>query len=66
MWYAWETGEARTGFWWRHLREGHQLEELGIDGRIILKWIFKKRVGGALTGLLWLRIGTGGGHLWIW
>jgi hypothetical protein len=28
---------------------------------IILKWVFKKRAGEAWTGLLWLRIGTGGG-----
>jgi hypothetical protein len=31
-----------TEFWWGNLREGDQLEELGVDGRIILIWIFKK------------------------
>jgi hypothetical protein len=31
------------------------------NGRIILKWIFMKGKG-AWTGLIWLRIGTGG---WI-
>jgi hypothetical protein len=35
----------------------------GIDGRIILGWIFKKRDVGLRTGLGWLRIGTGGGRL---
>jgi hypothetical protein len=34
-------------------------EDTGEDGRIILKCIFRKW-GGALTGLIWLRIGTGG------
>jgi hypothetical protein len=37
--------------------------DLGIDGRIILKWISMKWVGKAWTGLIWLRIGTGGGLL---
>jgi hypothetical protein len=34
-----------------------------LDGRIILKWILKKWDGEAWTGLIWLRIGTGGGLL---
>jgi hypothetical protein len=36
-------------------------ERPGIDGRIILKWIFKSWDGKAWTGSMWLRIGTGGG-----
>ena len=40
----------------------NHLEDLCVDGRI-LKWIFKKWDGEAWTGLIWLRIGTGGGLL---
>jgi len=36
---------------------------LGRDERIILKWIFKKWVGEARTGLFWPRTGAGGWHL---
>jgi hypothetical protein len=35
----------------------------GIDGRIILRRIFTKCDVGVWTGLSWLRIKTGGGHL---
>ena len=38
------------------------LEDLGIDGRIILKRIFMTWNREAWTGLNWLRIGTCGGH----
>jgi hypothetical protein len=34
-----------------------------VDGRILLRWIFRKWGVGAWTGLSWFRIGPGGGHL---
>jgi hypothetical protein len=37
------------------------LGDPGIDGRIILRWIYRKYGVGAWTGSNWLRIGTGGG-----
>jgi hypothetical protein len=37
-------GERRCAyrFWWRSLRKIHNLEDSGVDRRIILKRIFKK------------------------
>jgi len=42
--------EVFTGFWWGNLRERDHLEDLGVDGRIILRWIFRKWDGVAQTG----------------
>jgi hypothetical protein len=42
------------------LRERDHLEYLGLDERIILKWIFKNWDRESWTGLIWLRLGTGG------
>jgi hypothetical protein len=39
---VWGRGEVCTGFWWGNLRERDHLEDPGIDGRIILRWIFRK------------------------
>jgi len=55
-----------TGFWRGNLRERDHLEDPGIDGRIIIiiiRWTFRKWDVGVWTGLSWLRIRTGGGHL---
>jgi hypothetical protein len=35
-------GEVYTGFWWGNLRERDNLEDRGVDGRIMLSWIYRK------------------------
>jgi len=35
-------GEACTGFWWGNLMGRYHLGDPGVDGRIILRWIFRK------------------------
>ena len=40
------TGEVHTEFWWRNPRERDHLEDPGVDGRTLVKWIFKKWIGG--------------------
>ena len=45
-------------------REGKShLEDLGIDGKNILKRIIKKQFGIPWTTLIWFRIGQNGGDL---
>jgi hypothetical protein len=42
------------------------LKDPGVDGRIILRCIFRKWDEGVWIGSIWLRKGTGGGYLWMW
>jgi hypothetical protein len=50
-------------FWWGSLRERENWGDPDVDGRIILRGIFRKCEGVVGTGWSGLRIGTGGGHL---
>ena len=42
MWHIWGIGEVCSGFWWGDLRERDHMEDLGLDGMIILKWVLKE------------------------
>jgi len=35
-------GEVHTGFWWDKLKDRDHLGDQGVEGRVILKWIFRK------------------------
>jgi hypothetical protein len=63
MWNVWEAGEIHTGLWWRDPRKNDDLGDTGVDGRIILRWIFRKWEVGLWTASSWLRMGSSGGHL---
>jgi hypothetical protein len=45
-----------------NFKERDHLEDPGVDGSII-RWIFRNCDEGSWTGLIWLRIGTGGRHM---
>jgi hypothetical protein len=63
MYLGWWRGEACTGFWWGNLMGRDHWGDPSVDGKIILRWIFRKWVVGVWTGLNWLRIETNVGHL---
>jgi hypothetical protein len=46
-----------------NLRERDHMGDPGVDGRIMLRWFFRKWDVGEWTGTSWFRIGLGCGHL---
>ena len=60
---AYGAEKGRIQGWWENLRERVHLGDPEVDGRIILRCIFRKWDVGLWTGLSWLMIGTVGGHL---
>jgi hypothetical protein len=50
-------------FRWGQLSEGDNMEDLGIDGMIIIRWTLRKWYVVVWTVSRWLKIGTGGGNL---
>jgi hypothetical protein len=48
------------GFWWGYLKERDYLKDLGVNGRMILKWILNKWELEGVVGWMWLRRGSSG------
>jgi len=51
MWRVWGRGEVCTVFWWGSLRERDHWGDPDVDGRIVLRWIFRKWEG--VVGTRW-------------
>jgi hypothetical protein len=60
MWHVGQTEEKHTGVWCGDLMEAAHLQDLGVDRSITFRSNFKKWDVEAWTGLIWLRIVTGG------
>jgi hypothetical protein len=45
VWFLYNIHNLKTGFWWGNLRERDHWADPDVDGRIILRWIFRKWEG---------------------
>ena len=59
MWHA-LMEEKCAGFRWGNVKEREHLEDMDVDGRIMLQLVINRQYGWTWTGLLWLRLGTSG------
>jgi hypothetical protein len=56
-------GEVLTGFWLGGPKARDHCEDLGVSGRITLRWTLGRQGSMGQTGFCWLRIGSSGGIL---
>jgi hypothetical protein len=49
------------GFWWENLRERDHLGDSDVNGRIILRWIFRKW----MWGMDWIELAQDRDRWWL-
>jgi hypothetical protein len=59
----WGRGEVYTELWWGNLRKRDHLQDPGLNGKVILKWVFRRWAVEVWTGSIWLSLETVGGHV---
>jgi hypothetical protein len=62
-WHVWSTADVRTFLVRKPERGRVHVENLGVDGRIILKLLLQKLVCMTWSGYIWLTTRTSGGLL---
>lgn len=55
--------EMHADFLLGNMNETCLLKDVGVNGRILLKWVLWKQDGRAWTGFIWIRIGISDGLL---
>jgi hypothetical protein len=69
MWSVWGRREMHTGFLVEKPEGKNHLIDLGIDGKMILKYILKKKDGigvrwHGVDEFMWIRVGESSRFLW--
>jgi len=60
MWHVWGRNEMNAWFQWVNLKKRDSLQDLGVDGSIILKFVMNTCCRRVWTGFIWLRVQKSG------
>jgi len=55
MWHIWGRNEMNTGFRWVNLKKRDNLQDLGVDGSMILKLVMNTYCSRVWIRFIWLR-----------